>query len=329
MRWGARALQLAFSLLPSVPRELTFDGAEIDSTRMLAPTRHGQISCHVYRSSRATDLNDRPPVYLNFHGGAFIVRAPQQDAHACRFFAATTGAVVVSVDYDTAPKVQYPVAEEQAFDVLRWVHQYGRELGWNSNDVVVGGFSAGAKLAINICQQARDTGARMPLGLVACYPALNMTLPVEARAELLKRSQPHSSSAPAVAPWLIRLMYDTYFADAQRRPEVLASPELDSDLATFPSTLILTGGLDSVAAEASRFAVSLAVHGVDVRHRQFENSDHGMTHNAPAHTARRALELIAEHISQSFARASAPSIFIPKELPSCSPVAAFRLPSLR
>ncbi|WP_198083377.1 alpha/beta hydrolase [Variovorax sp. E3] len=295
---------------------------------MLASTRHGEVRCDVYRSDRVGDGGTRPPVYLNFHGGAFIVREPQQDAHACRFIAATTGAVVVNVDYDTAPKVQYPVAEEQAMDVFNWIGQHGDELGWNSDEVVVGGFSAGAKLAINVCQQARDTGTRMPLGVVACYPALNMTLPVAARSESALKARAPGQPKPAVAPWLIRLMYDTYFVNVKRRAEALASPELDTDLASFPATLIVTGALDSVSAEAERFAASLAAHGVDVRHRQFPNSDHGMTHNMPADVAREALELIAEHVSQAFATTpSSPSFAHRKAIQSCSTVAPFPLRS--
>lgn len=300
-RWGAYALRAAFWLFPRTPRQLTFRGGDIAPSRMTVTTRHGPVRCDVYRAPETGPGTPPPPVYVNFHGGAFIVREPRQDAHACRFIAATTGAVVINVDYATAPAVQYPVAEQQAVDVLAWVQQHGRSRGWNTEEIVVGGFSAGAKLAVNVCQQIRDDGGRMPLGLVACYPALNMTLPPGSRLETVPEARWAGRPGPAVAPWLIKLMYDSYFAQAMRRHEPLASPELDTDLAAFPMTLVLTGALDSVAAEAKRFAASLARSGVDVRHRSFENSDHGMTHNLPAEVAREALELVAEHIAQAFA----------------------------
>lgn len=328
-RWGARALQLAFRLFPPVPRQLTFGGADIEPSVMVVPTRHGPVRCHVYRSEVAAGERESPPVYLNFHGGAFIVRAPLQDEHACRFIAATTGAVVVNVDYDTAPTVQYPVAEQQAMDVYTWIGQHGYSLGWRADDIVVGGFSAGGKLAINVCQQARDAGTAIPLGVVACYPALNMTLPVRARSESMASARTADANVPAVAPWLIGLMYDSYFADTTRRAEPLASPQLDTALSGFPSTLILTGALDSVGSEAQRFVASLAAQGVDVRHRQFSASDHGMTHNMPIDIAREALELVAEHVVQAFATTLLPSSSINKEIQSCSAVVPFPLPSLR
>lgn len=315
-RWGARALQLAFRLLPSTPDELTFRGSVIKPANLSIPTRHGPVSCELYQSPQKGELKVRPPVYLNFHGGAFIVQEPQQDAHVCRYLAASCGAVVVNVDYDTAPARQYPVAEHQAYDVFAWLQQHGHLNGWNGDEIVVGGFSAGAKLAVNVCQQARDASMRMPLGLVACYPAVNMTLPVRARTELLQRSRAPDGSRPAVAPWLIKLMYDTYFENAGRRAEPLASPELDTQFADFPPTLVLTGGLDAVGPEAERFAHALEADGVDVRLRRFEGSDHGMTHNLPADTAREALELIAEHLVQVFATTFSPSFFTSKELQS-------------
>jgi acetyl esterase len=307
-KWAARALRVAFRFLPSTPRELTLAGADIEPTSLVVATRHGPVRCDVYRSVIDERHDERPPIYVNFHGGAFIVREPRQDEHVCRFIASTTGAVVVNVDYDTAPTVQYPVAEQEAMDVVRWLRLHGDVLGWNADEIVVGGFSAGAKLAVNVCQQMRDAREAMPVGLVVCYPALNMTLEPAARAASGTKTGDPDAPGPAVAPWLIALMYETYFADPACRGDRLASPELDDDLAAFPPTLVLTGGLDAVGPEAERFARALALRGVDVRHRRFEDSDHGMTHNVPSDVARSALEMIAEHVCQTIAAdLSAPS----------------------
>lgn len=293
---GAWMLRLMFRLFPSTPKALTFSGGEIEPTRLTIPTRHGDVCCWVYQSIANQASTDRPPVYINLHGGAFIVRSPRQDDHVCRFIAAQTSAVVVSVDYATAPDAQYPVAEHQAGDVFNWISRHGDSFGWDTRRMAVGGFSAGAKLAINVCQQLRDGGAAMALALVAGYPALNMTLAPAARHSVA----PIGGASPAVAPWLIKLMYDSYFEDQARRGEILASPELDEDLRLFPPTLLLIGGLDTLAAEADRFAQSLSAAGVSVRSRRFEGSDHGLTHNLPVDVAREALDLIVAHLRRVF-----------------------------
>ena len=67
--------------------------------------------------------------YVHLHGGAFLMRYPQMDDFFCRHVAAECGLVVVNVDYDVAPQKRYPVAQEQAHDVLAWVADHPAELG--------------------------------------------------------------------------------------------------------------------------------------------------------------------------------------------------------
>ncbi len=294
-RLGARLLQASFPLIGSVPKELRDRLRDLgpgvaDPAEIRVPTRHGDVRCLVYRPAPGPET---PPVYVEFHGGAFIVRAPEQDDHLCRYVAARTGAVVVTVDYDTAPRVRYPVAEQQAYDVAAWVARHGAEHGWDGGRLAVGGMSAGAKLAVNVCQQARDSGAFRPLALVSGYGATDVTL--------LPGERTSPEKHPAVAPWLLNLMYRTYFADAGRRSEPLASPALDDDLAGFPPALVMTAELDTMAAESDRFAVRLARAGVPVTHERFAGVDHGFTHGKPVDVAVAALDAVAAHLTKAFA----------------------------
>ncbi|MGH9061528.1 MAG: alpha/beta hydrolase fold domain-containing protein, partial [Acidimicrobiales bacterium] len=197
--------------------------------------------------------------------------------------------VVVSVDYDTAPGARFPVAEEEAFDVAEWARGAGR--GWDGGRLAVGGLSAGAKLAVNVCQQARDAGTPMPLGLISGYGAADLTLGPSQRTSPKKH--------PAVAPWLIKLMYRAYFAGADRGAPH-ATPGLDDDLAAFPPSLVLTGDLDVMAAESERFADLLAAAGVPVTRERFPGVDHGFTHDKPFDVAVRALDLMADHLAEAF-----------------------------
>ncbi|WP_328580429.1 alpha/beta hydrolase fold domain-containing protein [Streptomyces sp. NBC_00370] len=294
-RAGARLLRTAFPLFGAAPREIqALAPAGGAPTQIQVPSRHGSVTCLVYRPPTADQLVP-PPVYVHFHGGAFIVRAPEQDDHVCRFVADAAHAVVVSVNYDTAPAVRYPVAEHQAYDIAEWIRLHGKDFGWDSARLAVGGLSAGSKLAVNICQQARDAGTPLPVALVSGYGATDMTLPPGHRTSPAKH--------PAVAPWLIRLMYNTYFADPAARREPLASPALDDDLAGFPPTLVMTGTLDAMAPESDCFARRLAASGVAVTHESFPESDHGFTHGKPADVARRSLELIAAHLRTAYAAA--------------------------
>ncbi|MEU8635496.1 alpha/beta hydrolase [Amycolatopsis sp. NPDC048633] len=291
-RLGARLLRGSFPLLGSVPKELRNLSPDVgDPAEIHVPTRHGDVRCLVYRPPRAGE--DTAPVYVEFHGGAFIVRAPEQDDHLCRYLAAHTGAVVLSVDYDTAPSVRYPVAEQQAYDVAEWAATHGDEHGWDGERLAAGGMSAGSKLAINVCQQARESGVFRPVALVSGYGAMDMTLTPPDRTSPKKH--------PAVAPWLLNLMYATYFPDVPRRRECLASPSLDDDLAGFPPTLIMTAELDVMAAESDRFAAKLSSAGVTVTHERFPGVDHGFTHDKPVEVAVAALDAVVAHLRTAFA----------------------------
>lgn len=280
-------LRGTYPLLGAVPGQVSALGAGPEPEQRRIPTRHGQVRCLIYRPPPTTRP---PPVYVHLHGGAFIVRTPQQDHHVCRYLATHAGTVVVSVDYDTAPQVRYPVAEQQAYDVAeRVAGQVAGQDSWDGTRIAVGGLSAGAKLAINICQQARDTGSFTPVALISGYAATDLTLAPD------ERSSPKRH--PAVAPWLLDLMYRTYFPDAESRREPLASPALDPDLRGFPPTLLITAELDAMTAENERFADRLAADGVSVTRRQFAGVDHGFTHDTPTETAAAALRAMAEHLT--------------------------------
>jgi acetyl esterase len=259
------------------------------------PTRHGMVRCLIYRPPAGAPLPGGiagpPPVHVQIHGGGFFGRYPEQDEHIATYLASEVGAVVVSVDYDVTPQVQYPVAEEQCYDVAAWVHANAASSGWDARRISVGGASAGGKLAINVCQLAHTAGVFRPCALVAAY----------AVADVTRTDRTSAKPSASISPALQRLVNATYFVDASRHHEPLASPLYDEHLAAaLPPTLILTGEYDTLAPEMDRLAEMLAAAGVPVVHRQFAQTDHGFTHGPPVARAREAIELIGDHLRAAF-----------------------------
>ncbi len=232
-------------------------------------------------------------MHVQIHGGGFYGRYPEQDAHIADYLASEVGAVVVGIDYDVAPQVQFPVAEEQCYDVAAWIHQTSSANGWDSSRISVGGFSAGGKLAINVCQLAHVQGAFRPCALVAVYAVADLT-----RTDRIS-AKPHAK----ISPMIQRLVNATYFADASQRSGPIASPLYDEDLAlALPTTLIMTGADDSLAPEMDQLAEILATAGVNVVHRRFAHTDHGFTHSPPVAIAREAIELIGEFLTTAYSQ---------------------------
>jgi len=216
-----------------------------------------------------------PPVYVHLHGGAFIMRHPQMDDFFSRFVAAEAGVAVVSVDYDVAPQVRYPVAQEQAHDVAAFIAERGRELGLDGSRLAIGGFSAGGNLAASACLQARDRDTFEARFQLLGVPSLDL-------AEGYADKQPVGS--PMLGESIVNLVRATYFKDASRRTEPYASPLRAESLAGLPPTLVVTGERDLLRREGDAYARRLAEDGVAVEHRVVPGADHYFLTPANART---------------------------------------------
>jgi acetyl esterase len=279
-------------------KELFFASRSVaKAAEVRVPTRHGPVRCLVYRppaGAPAPGTPGLPPVHIQIHGGGFYGRFPEQDDHIATYIASDAGAVVISIDYDVAPQVRFPVAEEQCYDVARWVRETGSRNGWDSSRISVGGESAGGKLAMNVCQLAHAGGAFRLSALVSAF----------AVADVTRIDRTSAKRTASISPALQRLVSETYFVDAARRADPIASPRFDEHLAlALPSTLIMTGEDDTLAPEMDELADVLRAAGVSIVHRRFAKTDHGFTHALPVATAREAIELIGAHLRAAFSAA--------------------------
>ncbi len=118
------------------------------------PTRYGAVAATIYHPPN--DGGRRPPVYLNIHGGGFVVGHPEQDDPWCRYLAARAGVVVVNPDYVLAPRYRFPAAPQQIYDIVCWAGDPDRE--WDGAKLCVGGQSAGGDLAAAAARQALENG---------------------------------------------------------------------------------------------------------------------------------------------------------------------------
>ncbi|NRG42608.1 alpha/beta hydrolase [Rathayibacter sp. VKM Ac-2835] len=257
-------------------------------TDLRIPTRHGSVRAVVQRP--AVDDPDAP-VVLQLHGGGFVNRYPEQDLHIARALADRLGAVVVLPDYDTGPRVQYPVAEEEAYDIARWL-QAETGAGWSGDRLLLSGVSAGAKLAINVCQQLHTAALPAPLAVALVVPV----------TDVIRTDRTSGVRRPAISPFVQRFVGWAYFPDTERQREPLASPSRDSALAAaMPPTLVLTGGDDTLAPEGAELAARLRSGGVPTEHHVFVGSDHdfvaGRDRTVILETLERITDFFAVHLT--------------------------------
>jgi acetyl esterase len=124
------------------------------------------IPVHVYAPS-----SEPLPVLVYFHGGGFTIGSVATHEVLCRRLAHLAHCAVVSVDYRLAPEYKFPTAQNDAWDVVRWLADQGQSWGLNTRSMAVGGDSAGGTLSAVCALMARDAGVPLALQLLF-YPGV-------------------------------------------------------------------------------------------------------------------------------------------------------------
>lgn len=83
------------------------------------------------------------------------------------------GAVVVSPGYRLSIQHRYPAAIEDCYDALRWMVSHAAELGIRTDQIFVGGESAGGGLTAALCILSRDRGEFSIAYQMPLYPMLD------------------------------------------------------------------------------------------------------------------------------------------------------------
>jgi acetyl esterase len=224
-----------------------------------------------------------PPVYVHFHGGGWVLGNLDSHDVMCRNLCATSGAVVVSVDYRLAPEAVFPKPLEDAWSATRWVADNGEALGVDSSRLGVGGDSAGGNLAAAVCRRARDAGGPAIGFQLLMYPCIDLTL---ASPTMTSLGKGYRLTRDLMA-WFV----GHYLADPAQAEDPDASPIRASTLAGLPPTLVATAGFDPLVGEGKAYADALAAAGVPVEYVCYEGMIHGFF-NMPAafDDGRRGLE---------------------------------------
>ncbi|WP_322907075.1 alpha/beta hydrolase [Paenibacillus campi] len=235
------------------------------------------------------------PVFINLHGGGFIMGAPEMDDPWCALIAERTGCVVVNVDYVLAPEHKFPAPVYQCYEIAQWVYQHADQLGIDPQRMAIGGHSAGGNLSAAVCILNRERGDELPIRYqILDYPPLDLATDPGDKPDF-------AEAIPAEMARTFNAMYIDHVDDARDR---LASPvwAADEALQGLPPALVITAGKDSLAAEAKKYAQRLQAAGVPVLYRDYPGEAHGFTHNGTAANSLEAWELMADQLQAAFAK---------------------------
>ena len=132
----------------------------------------------VYRPAGGPDV---PGVFVNLHGGGFVLGDWQDDDPYCRYLADAAGCVVVNVDYLLAPEHKFPAAVHQTAALLAWLTADASTIGADGSRIAVGGHSAGGNLSAAACLVAARHGDPQVRGLIVDYAPLDLATPPSAK----------------------------------------------------------------------------------------------------------------------------------------------------
>ncbi|MCB9140272.1 MAG: alpha/beta hydrolase [Caldilineaceae bacterium] len=208
-----------------------------------------------------THEESRPDqVILYLHGGGYVSGSPFTHRYLISELVRVTGRKVLALDYRLAPEATYPAALEDAWTGYWWLLAHG----YDAQQIVVGGDSAGGGLSMALLLALRDAHAPQPAGAFGLSPWLDLTLSgltisTNRDSDYLNRT-------------ILKRSAEFYLGDHSPR-DPLASP-LFGDLHDLAPIFIQAGTAEMLLDDARRFARHAAATNTHIEFEPWENMVH-------------------------------------------------------
>lgn len=231
-------------------------------------------------------------VVLYLHGGAFLTCGVHSHSRVVNALSRFADSPVLVVNYRLIPKHSVGMALDDCYDAYRWL----RLRGYEPDQIVLAGDSAGGYLALALAQRLQDENEE-PAALVAISPLMQL-------AKEPKQSHPNiktDAMFPAKAfDALVALVASAAAKNiVDGKPEELYEP-LDHIEAGLPRTLIHVSGSEVLLYDAQLAAAKLAAAGVPAEVRIWPGQIHDFQLAAPlVPEATRSLRQIGEYIREA------------------------------
>ncbi|WAB82925.1 alpha/beta hydrolase [Microcella daejeonensis] len=241
----------------------------------------------------------RPPgadhggAIVHIHGGGFFMGSAELYDDVCRELASATGCAVLAVDYRLAPEHPYPAGLDDCTAAWHRVVGLAESLGIDRDRLGLYGESAGAALAIGVCDRLRSTSERMPAILVLHEPV------TDDRLDHL--SSQRFTATPIWNRSLAEWSWSVYLGEHYAAPPAEAAPARLADFLGFPPTFISTRDLDPLRDEGLALARRMIDDEVPVELRHYAGTLHGTLGFAGAPVRERILRDAAEYVSERLA----------------------------
>lgn len=229
-------------------------------------TSYGDVRVREY----GFESNEITPLFVDLHGGGFILGCAELDDYMCCYFQEKTKMKIISIDYPKAPTYPFPMGINASYEVIKHYIENAAEYKIDKNHVGIGGHSAGANFTAVICMMAKEQGDLSFRYQILDYPPLDMSIDV-----FTKPAPPKG-----ISPETIDMYNQCYY---NNDPEKAKLPYISPNYATkeqltgLPPALLIICGIDSLHDEGLVFYKKLKDAGVTVEFYDFKDSEHGFT----------------------------------------------------
>jgi len=285
------------SCLPSAPWPW---GAVEFAARAITPTRGAaraeialaHCTAQLVRAAGVLPADGTRRVVLYLHGGAFLTCGPYSHGRLVSTLSGFADAPVLVPNYRKVPKHSIREAVEDCYGGYQWL----RRKGYQPNQIVLAGDSAGGYLALALAQRLLECGEQ-PAALVALSPLLQL-------ARQPRMTQPRRGSDAMFPPRAFDAFHDLITRAAAHRhasghSDLVYEP-LRHIQPGLPPTLIHVSGCEVLLHDAELAAQKLAAVGVPVEVKVWPGQVHVFQLAAPViPEATRSLRQIGCYIREA------------------------------
>ncbi|XP_038581555.1 lipase, hormone-sensitive a [Micropterus salmoides] len=147
-----------------------------DSEELLAFSQNGPSTISASHLPWVQRQPRSPWLLIHFHGGGFVAQTSKSHENYLRTWSKELNVPILSVDYSLSPEAPFPRALEECFYAYCWALKNCHLLGSTAERVCLAGDSAGGNLCITVSMKIISSGIRIPDGIMAAYPATNLTI---------------------------------------------------------------------------------------------------------------------------------------------------------
>jgi epsilon-lactone hydrolase len=207
--------------------------------------------------------SDEKKLILYVHGGGYVSGSCNDHRGFVSKFAKKTGITNLVYEYRLAPENPFPAALDDSVKIYQWIIT----AGYNPENIIVAGESAGGGLSLALLLALKDLHIPMPVAAVSISPWTDLSCSGNSYSTKNKVS---------VAPLNSWLVFSKYYICNDNATNPLISP-IFGDLKGLPPILINSGTDDELFDDGEQFYIRAKQAGVDITFRKGE----GMIHCYP------------------------------------------------